>query len=99
MQVRIHELAAKEFDEGIEWYEIQSKGIGQQFKKSVIDNIEKIKKNPEWFLVEADNIHKAYVAKFPYKILFTKENSNTIIIWAIAHMHRKPWYWEKRITE
>ena len=98
MQVKIHELAAKEYDEAIEWYEIQSKGLGKQFKKSVIDNIKKIKKNPEWFLLEADNIHKAYIPKFPYKILFTKENNNSIIIWAIAHMHRKPWYWQKRIT-
>ena len=98
MQVKIHELAAKEYDEAIEWYEIQSKGLGKQLKKSVIDNIKKIKKNPEWFLLEADNIHKAYIPKFPYKILFNKENNNSIIIWAIAHMHRKPWYWQKRIT-
>jgi len=98
MQVKIHELATKEFDEAIEWYEIQLKGLGRQFKKSVIDNIKKIKKNPEWFLLEADNIHKSYIPKFPYKILYTKENNNSIIIWAIAHMHRKPWYWQKRIT-
>ena len=79
MQVKIHELATKEFDEAIEWYEIQSKGLGKQFKKSVIDNIKKIKKNPEWFLLEADNIHKAYIPKFPYQILFNKENNNSII--------------------
>lgn len=30
MQIRIHELAAKEFDEAIEWYELQSKGLGNQ---------------------------------------------------------------------
>jgi len=34
MQVKIHELAAKELDEAIEWYELQSKGLGQRFKKS-----------------------------------------------------------------
>jgi len=98
MQVKIHELAAKEFDEAIEWYELQSKGLGKRFKKSVLDHIYRIKRNPDWFLVEADNIRKAYIPKFPYKILFTKENKNTIIIWAISHMHRKPWYWQKRMV-
>lgn len=96
MKVNIHELAAKEFEEAIDWYENQSKALGKRFKKSVIEQIRKIKKNPSWFLIEADNIHKAYIPKFPYKILFTIENDK-IDIWAIAHMHRKPWYWQSRL--
>lgn len=96
MQVSIHELAAKEFDEAIEWYELQSKGLGERFKKSVIVQVNNIKMNPKWYLKEKDNIYKAYIPKFPYKILFTIDNEN-IIIWAIAHMHRKPWYWQSRI--
>ncbi|MBN1899802.1 type II toxin-antitoxin system RelE/ParE family toxin [Candidatus Sumerlaeota bacterium] len=96
MKVNIHELAAKEFEEAIDWYENQSKGLGKRFKKSVIEQIRKIKKNPNWFLIEADNIHKAYIPKFPYKILFTIEEDK-IDIYAIAHMHRKPWYWQSRL--
>ncbi len=29
------------------------------------------KKNPSWFLKEDSDIYKAYIPKFPYKILFT----------------------------
>jgi hypothetical protein len=57
MKIRIHELAAKEFDDPF----------------------------------------KAYIPKLPYKVLFTVEKYE-IIIWAIAHMHRKPWYWQSRIS-
>ncbi|MBF0547721.1 MAG: type II toxin-antitoxin system RelE/ParE family toxin [Candidatus Riflebacteria bacterium] len=95
MKIEIHELATKEFDEAIEWYENQSQGLGKRFRKTVIDQIKKIKKTPTWFLVEADNVYKAYVPKFPYKILFTI-GKGSIIIWAIAHMHREPWYWQSR---
>ena len=95
MKIKIHELATKEFDEAIDWYENQTKGIGRQFRKSVTDQINKIKKNPTWFLIEADDIYKAYIPKFPYKILFTLDK-DSIIIWAVAHMHRKPWYWQSR---
>ena len=98
MLVKIHELAAKEFDEAIEWYELQSVGLGKRFKKSVIEQINKIKKNPTWYLIEEDNIYKAYIPKFPYKILFTVENDKNIVVWAVAHMHRKPWYWQSRIS-
>ncbi len=97
MKVEIHELAAKEFDEAIEWYEIQSKGLGRRFRRSVNDQVEKIKRNPTWFLVETENIHKSYVPKFPYKILFTSENDK-VVIWAISHMHRTPWYWQSRLS-
>lgn len=58
MQVNIHELASKEFDEAIEWYELQSKGLGEQFKKSVIAQVNNIKMNPKWYLKEKDNIYK-----------------------------------------
>ena len=97
MKINIHELAAKEFDEAIDWYENQSKGLGKRFRKSVVEQIKKIKKNPNWFLIEDDNIYKAYIPKFPYKILFTLDNER-IIIWAISHMHRKPWYWQSRMS-
>ncbi len=98
MKVKIHELANKEFIEAVEWYELQSKGLGKRFKKETISQVNKIRKNPGWYLVEESNIHKAYIPRFPYKILYTIENNNQIIIWAISHMHRKPWYWQKRIN-
>ena len=98
MLVNIHELAAKEFNEAVEWYELQSDALGKRFKKSVIEQINKIKKNPKWYLIEAGNIYKAYIPKFPYKILFTIEDNKNIVIWAVAHMHRKPWYWQSRMS-
>ena len=97
MKINIHEQAAMEFDEAIEWYEIQSKGLGRRFRKSVTDQLRKIRGNPDWFLKEADNIYKAYVPKFPYKSLFTSDKDR-IGVWAIAHMHRKPWYWQSRMS-
>jgi hypothetical protein len=95
MKIKIHELADKEFTAAIDWYENQSEGTGKRFKQSVINQIKKIIKNPDWFLIEEDIIFKAYIPKFPYKILFSIDK-DTIIIWAIAHMHRKPWYWQGR---
>lgn len=98
MKINIHELAANEFDDAIDWYELQAKGLGKRFKKAVVKQIQKIKRKPTWFLKESDYIYKAYVPKFPYKILFTS-NENEIVIWSIAHMHRKPWFWQSRMDK
>nr|VFK41051.1 MAG: hypothetical protein BECKTC1821E_GA0114239_100944 [Candidatus Kentron sp. TC]VFK46796.1 MAG: hypothetical protein BECKTC1821D_GA0114238_10367 [Candidatus Kentron sp. TC] len=95
VKFRIHDLAAREFDQAIQWYELQSKGLGKRFEKVVKQQLKNIKQNPSWFLVEQNNIHKAYVPRFPYKILFTMENEG-IVIWAVAHLHRKPRYWQSR---
>ncbi|MCI0493987.1 type II toxin-antitoxin system RelE/ParE family toxin [candidate division KSB1 bacterium] len=97
MKIKIHELAVQEFDEAIEWYELQSTGLGKRFKNAVVEQIKKVKKHPGWYLIEADNIYKAYVPKFPYKILYTIEDNKIIVVWAIAHLHRKPWYWQSRM--
>jgi len=96
LKIEIHELASQEFNEAIEWYEFQAKGLGIRFKKAVILQIKKLRHNPSWFLKEEDNIYKAYVPKFPYKILFTFDD-NKVVIWAISHLHRKPSYWQPRV--
>jgi len=83
MKIHIHELAAREFDEAIEWYELQSEGLGERFKEATSRQIEKITRNPRWFLIEVDDIYKAYVPKFPYKILYTVEEES-IVVWAIS---------------
>lgn len=98
MKIRIHESAAKELDEAIEWYELQSSGLGKRFKKAVTDQIRKIRKNPNWFLIESSDIYKVYIPKFPYKILYTADKE-CIVVWAIAHMHRKPRFWQSRTKD
>ncbi len=96
LKVEIHDLAAKEFDDAIDWYEMQAPGLGERFKKQNIRQINKIKNNPTWFLIEQDDLYKAFVPKFPYKILYTIEDQR-ILVWAISHLHRKPWYWQSRL--
>ena len=97
MKVHIHEMAAREFDDAILWYDTQSEGLGNRFKKATLQQIEKIKKNPSWFLKETEEIYKAYIPKFPYKILYTIIKDG-LVIWAVAHLHRRPWYWQSRVN-
>ncbi|MBL4774628.1 MAG: hypothetical protein JKY87_01025 [Mariprofundus sp.] len=96
LKIEIHEFASLEFDEAIEWYEFQTAGLGNRFKKLVVSQIKQLQHNPSWYLKEDDEIYKAYIPKFPYKILFTFDDQK-IVIWAIAHLHRKPSYWQSRV--
>ncbi|NQU66154.1 MAG: hypothetical protein HQ517_17990 [SAR324 cluster bacterium] len=55
MKIEIHELAAKEFNQAIDWYDLQSEGLGKRFQKTVVNQLKKVKKNPDWFLRETDH--------------------------------------------
>ncbi|MGA1843642.1 MAG: type II toxin-antitoxin system RelE/ParE family toxin [bacterium] len=94
--IKLHTGAQEDLKSGIEWYDAQLDGLGKIFKKVIKDTILKIQKKPSWYLNEEEPIKKAYVPRFPYKILFTEE-SEVVIIWAIAHLHRKPKFWKERI--
>lgn len=71
MKVKLHELAILELNEAVEWYEAQSKGLGQRFKLDLLDQIKKIQLHPSWFLPEEEPVFKAYIPKFPYKLLYS----------------------------
>jgi hypothetical protein len=95
MKVEIHELAVYELRDAIDWNDSQLEGLGKRFKSSVNSQVTKIKNHPTWFPKEDGEIYKAYIPKFPYKILFIAKHK-TITILAIAHLHRKPCYWQMR---
>ena len=98
MKVGIHDLAAKELFDAVNWYNQLQNGLGKRFQEKVVLQVGKIRKNPEWFPRESKEIFKVYIPKLPYKIFYSVED-NSIIIWAIAHLHRKPWYWQLRISK
>jgi len=96
LKIEIHEFASQDFSEAIEWYEFQSEGLGNRFKRLVINQMKQVQQNPGWFLKEDEEIYKAYIPKFPHKVLFTFDDEK-VVVWAIAHMHRKPNYWQSRV--
>ena len=96
LTVKIHEFAYQELQEGIAWYDLQSSGLGVKFQDEIKKQVQNISKNPSWFLVEDNGIYKAYIPKFPYKLLYSF-NEELITIWALTHLHRKPNYWQERI--
>lgn len=95
MRIRFHQFAKRDLDDAVEWYDLQLPGLGERFKKTLRMTVDKMGRHPFWFPNEEDGIYKAYIPKFSYKVLYTID-ADTINVWAIAHMHRKPGYWQKR---
>lgn len=99
-EVRLHRAAEQEAAEAADWYEDQHPGLGDQFLTEVERAMEAIAESPRtwpiWQGTSPDSgIHRFLLARFPYGIAYIVEEGPVII--AVAHLHRRPLYWQDRL--
>jgi len=88
-------LAEKELDEAFLWYEEQLEGLGKQFITVIQQTILRLSRYPELYPECIPGIRRALVKKFPYGVFYSIDK-DTVVIYAIAHLHRLPFYWATR---
>ena len=98
MEVKFNELAVKEMNDAIAYYELQYSGLGAAFKVEIKKAVNRIIKYPKAWLSVDEDIQKYTMHKYPYNIFYSLEKDHLYII-AIAHQHRKPNYWIDRFGE
>ncbi len=97
MNVIILELAAKELEEGRHYYDLQQDELGDRFKHDIQKAIDTIRTTPTLFPKIDKEIRKYPLHRFPYTIYYAIDN-DTLIVLAIAHQRRKPYYWVEHYT-
>ncbi len=98
MEVKFNELAVREMNDAIAYYELQYSGLGAAFKVEIKKAISRIIKYPKAWPTVDEDIRKYILHKYPYNIYYSLEKDHLYII-AIAHQHRKPTYWIDRFDE
>jgi hypothetical protein len=88
--------ARREFVEAVKYYEQQHSGLGRDFRDEVYATIERVNIFPESWQLLVGKIRRCQTQRFPYGVIYTVENNRLVII-AIAHLHRQPSYWRKRV--
>ena len=71
--------ALEEIKRIIEWYNEVSAGLGDRFKKNLLDEIAAIKKAPLTRSYRYDEVRFAVVKKFPYAAHYTLNKENHLI--------------------
>ena len=98
MKILFDELASLEYQDAIEFYELEVQGLGLRFKEEVKRALRNLIKFPDMGSIEKADIRRCILHKFPYKILYSNEGELLYII-TIAHMHREPNYWINRTKQ
>ena len=95
--IRFGEPAADEFTEAVRWYESQRTGLGGEFFDAVSATLSVIEANPDiGSNRSADGkTRRVPLGRFPYEVVY-RLKPDEIVIAAVAHLKRRPGYWEKR---
>lgn len=96
MKVRFLKPAQSELDDAFAWYDSQSSGLGTQFLDNIDRAIRRIAAYPLSSVEIEQDLRRCLLSRFPYGIIYGID-SETVIVVAVAHLHREPRYWIDRM--
>ena len=96
MNITLHPEASKEVAEAVHWYEEQQQGLGKSFAHEAESAIYRLAEYPNLNTEIGKGIRRAMIPVFPYGIIY-KTHEENLTVYAVAHLHRKPFYWKKRL--
>ena len=95
-RVEFHPQAEAEFISASRYYEDQAEGLGLDFISSVQGAYQWILEYPESGRPFGRRLRRVLVPRFPYGLLYHVDPQRIFIV-AVAHLHRRPGYWQSRI--
>jgi len=69
--------------------------LGREFLDEFDRTVRRIHSFPQAYAEIAPGIRRGLVARFPYGVIYGIDGE-TIIVIAVAHLHRRPHYWIDR---
>lgn len=95
MTIRFLAIAQHELDDAFTWYDGQVEELGMEFLDELDRAVRRVAAYPlSGFEIEP-GLRRCLLARFPYAIIYGIR-AKTIVVVAVAHLHRKPRYWHGR---
>jgi plasmid stabilization system protein ParE len=94
--IEFQEQAMAEYEAAFDWYFERSHLAAQKFSAELSQAVISISESPQRWPKNLDNTRRFFLRHFPFAIVY-RELPSTIQIVAVAHGHRRPGYWKKRL--
>lgn len=91
------EPAQFELEEEVQYFNEQQEGLGYEFAKEVSDTISRILRYPEAWSKLSKRTRRCRTRRFPYGVIYQIKGDKILVV-AIAHLRRKPFYWRDRVA-
>lgn len=100
--IRSHPEADEEAEAAAVWYESRQKSLGGDFLDELDRAFTLITESPTTWPVwpgmpKTLGIRRFLLSRFPYGVAYEVTGSE-IVVYAVAHLARKPGYWKDRLT-
>lgn len=95
LEVIVRPEAAQEIQEGFDWYEERSEGLGLEFLRAADACLAGVQRNPEAYQVVHERVRRALLRKFPYALFYLIEEERIVVI-ACFHVKRNEIDWLRR---
>jgi plasmid stabilization system protein ParE len=95
MTVRFHPAARAELLEARRWYQARSPVAAMAFAQAVEVAVFRIAESPIHFPIAEHGTRRIALRRFPYN-LFYRVGAKEVIVGAVAHQKRRPYYWKDR---
>ncbi len=96
MNIRFLEPARKELEDAVDWYEAEQKGLGRLFLTDIHSALKRVGAFPDSCTMIAPGLRRCLTKRFPYMLVYGIDDG-TVIVVAVAHLHRMPLYWQGRL--
>jgi plasmid stabilization system protein ParE len=93
--LRFDAAAERELNEAVDFYDLESPGLGDVFLAEVEHALTQVDAFPEAAQPLRDRVRRRLVHTFPYALLYSLRTDEVRIL-AVAHQRRRPFYWEDR---
>ncbi|MEK6617227.1 MAG: type II toxin-antitoxin system RelE/ParE family toxin [Nitrospirota bacterium] len=90
------EPAQIELEEEVKYFNEQQAGLGYEFAKEIADTIARILRYPQAWTKLSKKTRRCRTKRFPYGVIYQIRDEKILIV-AIAHLRREPFYWRDRI--
>ena len=96
MRIRFLDVAQREVDDAVAWYNEREQDLGVDFLDELDRAIRRIKSFTLASTEIEPGIRRCLLGRFPYGVIYGIDEDLVIVI-AVAHLHRNPLYWVDRL--
>lgn len=97
MRAEILNIAEAELQETIDYYNMQSEGLGFEFALEVKDTISRIVLYPRAWTPLSNRTRRCRTKRFPYALVYQVREDFVLIV-AVMHLRKDPEYWKTRVS-
>jgi plasmid stabilization system protein ParE len=88
--------AQNELDDAVAWYNRQAAGLGRELLDELDRAVRRGLAFPLSYPEIEPGIRRCRLGRFPYGVIYGLDG-DTLVVVAVAHLHRRPRYWIDRI--